>query len=382
MFILDMSSKKTIAINPKLFELSGKKSKAKTLKKERKPKPNRNLIRPNTLKKNLLKRIKEHQKQEQQKKEVERKKKIDVDDIESKETEDFSNEFSSTLNYLDQLAKDKKTKKKERRKRQKKSIEQSSLEESELKINTDLPKSLQSTTAPVTFHNTTMKIPPSPPYGILKNGSKPLYRDWKKKTVKNTRFSESDSTKVSTEKFVNNDNNNNDNNNNDNNNDENYDSNHDTNNETEERILTRREKLAELQKKVREKEEIKDTNIVKCRKRTFKKKYKLGKNKQFKDKVGVLICNQDTRKKIQKDKQVLKKKSVEEIKTYLRNRGFLNVGSDAPVDVLRQMYENSILTGEIKNTGKGSLIDNYLSEVTEKLLNKDKKEDGEKEMIL
>ena len=51
MFILEMSSKKTIAINPKLFELSGKKSKAKTLKKERKPKPNRNLIRPNTLKK-------------------------------------------------------------------------------------------------------------------------------------------------------------------------------------------------------------------------------------------------------------------------------------------------------------------------------------------
>ena len=87
-------------------------------------------------------------------------------------------------------------------------------------------------------------------------------------------------------------------------------------------------------------------------------------------------------KKIQKDKQILKKKSIEEIKSYLRNRGFLKVGSDAPVDVLRQMYESSMLTGEIKNTGKGSLIDNYLSEVTEKLLNKDKKDDEESEIAI
>ena len=57
-----------------------------------------------------------------------------------------------------------------------------------LTVNTDLPKSLQSNVAPVTFHNTTVRIPPSPPYGILKNGSKPLYRDWKNKTVKKNKI--------------------------------------------------------------------------------------------------------------------------------------------------------------------------------------------------
>ena len=39
MFILDMSSKKTISINPNLFNMGGKKGKNKTLKKS-KPKPN------------------------------------------------------------------------------------------------------------------------------------------------------------------------------------------------------------------------------------------------------------------------------------------------------------------------------------------------------
>ena len=48
-----MSSKKTISINPNLFNVGGKKGKSKTLKRS-KPKPNKSLIKPNTLKKNLL----------------------------------------------------------------------------------------------------------------------------------------------------------------------------------------------------------------------------------------------------------------------------------------------------------------------------------------
>ena len=117
--------------------------------------------------------------------------------------------------------------------------------------------------------------------------------------------------------------------------------------------------------------------LVKTKKRTFRKKYKLGKSKGLNKNVSVLIGNQQTRRKIQKDKQTLKKKSVEEIKTYLRNRGFLKVGSDAPIDVLRQMYENSILTGEIKNTGKGVLVDNYLAEITDKIKNPNKENEDE-----
>ena len=53
----------------------------------------------------------------------------------------------------------------------------------------------------------------------------------------------------------------------------------------------------------------------------------------------------------------------------------LKVGSDAPIDVLRQMYESCMLTGEVKNTGKGVFIDNYLAEITDRL----QKEETEKQ---
>ena len=46
------------------------------------------------------------------------------------------------------------------------------------------------------------------------------------------------------------------------------------------------------------------------------------------------------------------------------------------------MYENSILTGEIKNTGKGVLVDNYLAEITEKNKNPQKQDEDESEKEL
>ena len=356
-----MSSKKTISINPNLFSVGGKKEKTKTLKKS-KPKPSKSLIKPNTLKKNLLQRIKDHQK------EAQKKVKISVDSENKEDIEkekEFTNDFNNTLNYLNQLAKDNKNKKREKRQRRKKHLQSTQNKQNTtlqtvntakhqaLTVNTDLPKSLQSNVAPVTFHNTTVRIPPSPPYGILKNGSKPLYRDWKNKTVKRTKFDSRSQNgegqiggndNIKTQSVVSNTENTITNNIVSSNNvSDNNNSSQDSDN-----TLTRRERLKELQKKLREKTEKKqnDDLLVKTKKRTFRKKYKLG-------------------------------KSVEEIKTYLRNRGFLKVGSDAPIDVLRQMYESSILTGEIKNTGKGVLVDNYLAEITEKIKNPDKKDDDE-----
>ena len=143
-------------------------------------------------------------------------------------------------------------------------------------------------------------------------------------------------------------------------------------------MSTRFEKLQELRQQVKDKENEKNKINIKCRKKTFKKRYKLGKQSGGTGKViGVLVSNQETRKKVQKDHQILKKKSIEEIKTFLRNRGMLKVGSDAPVDVLRQMYESCVLTGEVKNTGKGVFIDNYLAEITERL-QKEQDEKNEK----
>ena len=68
-----------------------------------------------------------------------------------------------------------------------------------------------------------------------------------------------------------------------------------------------------------------------------------------------------TRKKIKTEIAELKRKSLNEIKEYLRSRNLLKVGSEAPPDVLRQMYETSILTGEINNLSSETLVHNFLN---------------------
>ena len=89
-------------------------------------------------------------------------------------------------------------------------------------------------------------------------------------------------------------------------------------------------------------------------------KYRLGK---LPDKrVAVLIKNRATRKQVQSEHGALKTQSILEVKNYLRRRNLLKIGSSAPADVLRQMYEQSILAGDIENTSQDTLMHNFFSE--------------------
>ena len=58
----------------------------------------------------------------------------------------------------------------------------------------------------------------------------------------------------------------------------------------------------------------------------------------------------------------LKQKTIHEIKLYLRSKNLLKVGSEVPNDVLRQMYENAILAGDVTNKSKDTLIHNYFND--------------------
>ena len=89
-------------------------------------------------------------------------------------------------------------------------------------------------------------------------------------------------------------------------------------------------------------------------------KYKLGKHAN--GKVSVLIKNAQTRRKVQTEQALLKQKSILDIKNHLRSKNLLKVGSEAPNDVLRQIYEQSILAGQIENKAKDTLIHNYFNE--------------------
>ena len=96
---------------------------------------------------------------------------------------------------------------------------------------------------------------------------------------------------------------------------------------------------------------------VKIRK-THKKRFRIGKHD---DVVGVLLKNKQTQRHIQSQHLTLKQKTIGEIRKYLYDQQLLKIGSNAPPDVLRRMYEDAILTGEVKNTNKDVLLHNFMS---------------------
>ena len=53
---------------------------------------------------------------------------------------------------------------------------------------------------------------------------------------------------------------------------------------------------------------------------------------------------------------------IQDIKKYLIKRGLLKVGSTAPNDILRKMYESSILLcGEVQNHNPDYLLYNFMN---------------------
>ena len=67
------------------------------------------------------------------------------------------------------------------------------------------------------------------------------------------------------------------------------------------------------------------------------------------------------RKRVKNETLKLKKKSLEEIKQYLRIHNLIKIGTDAPEDVLRQTFENAFLSGDIHNKNSENLLHNYIN---------------------
>jgi hypothetical protein len=210
------------------------------------------------------------------------------------------------------------------------------------------------------------QVEKDPPYGCLKNANKPTYRNWVR-TKRNTGESDEIIPQSTT-----------------------YSSNihfsPDPQNERQKRLEQLRKKMKEDEinklnsynnaMTMPEKESpilINDTPPVsqttnteeepdkRYIKRTIKKKYTLGKSNIYR-KVGILIKNNATRKKIINAQKDLKKKSIHDIKKYLVERGLLKVGSNAPNNVLRKTYESAMLTGEVVNQNKDVLIHNLIND--------------------
>ena len=319
-----MSTKKTIQINPELFSTNKtRKKKEKTIQ----PKP---LIKANSLKKALLKRIKHHAKNREKKHESNN----------SSKDEEFSNDFHSHLEYLNNVQKKNKTVKKFN----------NHYDNSNVNANVFLPPELSDISNEITtLHKS--DLPETPPFGCLKNGSKPTWREWKKTTQKiyqepdipKTTNIDLTTTDISSLSFKNRPN----------------------------QISDREQKLQNLRQKLKDDEikEKKKKSKVKeststLKKRTMKIENHYGKQK---NRVSVLVKNSATRKNIQKEHSLLKQKSMEEVKKYLKKHYLLKVGSNAPNDVLRKMYEASHLSGDIKNINSSSLVHNYLNDENDEI---------------
>ena len=59
---------------------------------------------------------------------------------------------------------------------------------------------------------------------------------------------------------------------------------------------------------------------------------------------------------------ILKKKALSDIKYYLRKHNLIRVGTTAPENLLRKIYENSNLSGDIINHNEENLIHNFFTE--------------------
>ena len=202
----------------------------------------------------------------------------------------------------------------------------------------------------------------APPYGCLKGGSKPTFRTYNKTIKNNIRFADNESSsdnlysdrqtklkelqnkhskKTSTysqgNKQINSDNNENDTN--------------DTNDTDDDE---------EDNGESKNKHSLRKTKIRRHLRKTITKKFKLG--KQQGNIVGVLIKNNDTRKNIQKEHGLLKSKQLADVKKYLVEKNLIKIGSTAPPGVIRNIYEASMLAGEVENVGKGIGLHNFLED--------------------
>ena len=305
-----MSSKKSISINPSFFKIGGRAGK-KEKKKKTKPK---NSLKPNDIKKKLIAKIKAHQKKEKDK------------ELEENEKEDntFKNEFQETLSYLEDMTKKKKEKKKKRKekKRNNKTMKQRQ------------SGGTQSTNVKIDIgpmNQVVEQIPniaPAPPYGCLKGGNKPTWRQYNK-TLKKNKEDITNEYKIKPPLF-------------------------NLNTQFDDRA----EKLDKLKNKFKQLNEPSKPKKTKIKTRRIRRKITLGKNKKggF---IGVLVKSKQTRKNIKKEVDVLKRKSIQEVKEYLRKHNLTKIGSGAPDHILRTTYENAYLSGNVSNQNSDILLHNW-----------------------
>lgn len=97
-------------------------------------------------------------------------------------------------------------------------------------------------------------------------------------------------------------------------------------------------------------------------KKTIRRTFYIGRSKYY-PKIGVLINNKTIRDECSTKKHLLKQTPIGEVKKFLIKKGLIKVGSSAPNDVLRKMYESAcMICGDIQNHNTDILLHNYFND--------------------
>ena len=204
-----------------------------------------------------------------------------------------------------------------------------------------------------------IKLSDDTPYGCLKDGKKPTFRMYNKTIKNNTRFSADNESNQDTTyserqtKLK-------DLKNRHNKKASTISQNGNAENENAENENAENENGESDSNENRNSHSLRKTKIRRRLRKTITKKFKLG--KQAGNVVGVWIKNNDTRKNIQKEQGLLKSKQLGEVKKYLVEKNLIKIGSTAPPGVIRNIYEASMLSGEVENIGKGVGLHNFLED--------------------
>jgi hypothetical protein len=350
---------KTISINPDLFKVSNNRSSRK--KKEnttgqikiKTPKTNK---RDKTLRKNHVLRFIREQQEKNYKQLLEGDKPKTT--LEKPIDDSFNNEFDESLKYLTSLTQEKESIESKNRTLKNRQPTDSVLyypgiaelvtdEDVNLEFPNEMMQFIPDATAPQFQLSTPSRA--APVYGCLKNGNLPTWRTHNRTQrvhqggASGNHYSKpGDTVELKEEKPV------------------------------EPVTGSSSESIRDYMKRAHKKSEIKQTTDLLNKKdqkmkypkqkRTIRRTFKVGKSKVL-PKISVLISNKTLRNRVTEKTHALKETPIHEVKRYLTKKGFIRVGSIAPNDVLRKMYESAILIcGEIENHNPDNLLFNFLND--------------------
>ena len=370
---------KYIQVDPSLFSVGGKKRKNKTTKNKRRDQFDLKSMSSNitNIKKELLNKIRSSHSKTKKQREKENE---SLKETKSYESTTSPSKLETVLQHLNTFVKKNKKSQKEKNDKSQKiesKIENYSKKDKNEPIIKDKSQKIESNVKekiPITMTKT-IKQPSSlsmstssssfkkdPPYGILKGGKKPTYSQYKRTLKKNHSHSLDHDSKpplsISPTPII--------------------------SKEEEQETEKRRKRLERIKSRLKTpkhreidsktnsnsntQERIQYTfeksspheQIKKYRIKRRIKTFKLGKNDETR-KVGISIKNHKTIKNIQQQIHQWKKTELQEMKNELRKRNLIRFGSQAPDYLIRDLYLNCILAGDLENSNKDYILHNYIS---------------------